>query len=262
MADLLVDAYILSIDDFDEGWVKVHAFMGKKVSEKAKKQGAFADPVPEFKGKGFYPLRDVSFKSPKELCFGGHYGARDWDEADTAAAGLCVGVQLIYDPTKDYAKSVEVTRTSWVDDYVGPINTRDGKFEKKEVTSTADIVTFGGKKYVWINKAECESGDEVTMRLHSLNLEVRAKRIDKNRVSNDFGGKGAKPLRDQCHNFVIEGCTPEEKAMIVKVRISENDGYSSATPIFTEQQAKLVSEIREYLGFPQILLRVEREYEG
>ena len=257
MADLLVDAYIISVDDFDEGWVKVHAFMGKEVSQKAHDNGAWADDKPFFKGKGFYPLRNISFKSQKELCFGGHYGARDWDESDTTAAGLCVGVQLIYDPTADYAKSVEVSQTVWVDDFVGPLNTRDGKFERKQVTSTADIVTFGGKEYVWLNKAECEIGDEVTMRLQSLNLEECAKRIDENRITNDYGGDGAKALRDQCQLVVTEGCTEEELAMIVRVRLSEDDGYANATPVFTKEQEKFVRQIRESLGFPQLLLRVE-----
>ena len=252
MKEITAYAYIPSVEEFDECWRKFPAFLGKRLSEKAEAQGAYANDE-EFEGKGYYPLRNFCPISSTLLCFGGHYAARDWDDCNTTEAGLCVALQVVYDPTKDYAQSAKATQTSVIYDFGEPLNTRSDVQERAE-ESTADIIKFGGKFYIWTNKAECESGQDVTMKLIGVFLEERVTVLD-----NDFGSDTSKPLRDQCHDVATEGCTDEERKMIVKMKFDDEDGYALGMSIFTPVQAEVIKDVRKKLRFPEVKINVEAE---
>ncbi len=254
MNEIIVGAYIPSTQEYDSVWTKNRAFLGQMVSEQAKQNGAYADE--EYQGKGFYPLRD-KVNDPDKAWFGGHYAARDLDECFTDCAGLCVCTQVIYFPGMNYTKSHNETITADVCDFDGmPVNNKKGG-RKISITSSADVVMFGGKKYIWTNKEACESGKDVTMKLWSYNLEDCAKPFDNNGKTNDFGSEEALSLREQCDRTVVEGCSGAEQAMIVKMIMSDADCYRTAKPIFSPKQANLINAIREKCGFSQVTLNVE-----
>lgn len=118
----------------------------------------------------------------------------------------------------------------------------DEKNNLVKTTSTAPVVTFGKKKYIWLNKDECENGKEKTMSLVSLELIARAKPFDKDGKTNDYGSEAAKDLRQQCEDEALKFATDEEKKLLVKVRLSEKDGYEKAEPILKKEFEKTNDE--------------------
>ena len=201
------------------------------------------------------------------LAYGSPNGNCGWrDQCDTYI-GLRVSFQLIYNPENSIAKSCKTkTQTSSV---------WDG-YEHK-VTDEAPIVMFGGKECIWLNKEECGSGKDKTMKLWTLELVDCAKPFYKNGKEtshNDFGK--AKELLEQCESALVEGCTKEELDMLVTVKMSKEDGYEKAEPILEkakESEEKTVESLFKALLNNEIdeealrnglkeISKAEREKEG
>lgn len=112
----------------------------------------------------------------------------------------------------------------------------DGNGERKKVTSKATIVKFGGKDCIWLNEEECKNGSEKTMKFWTLELIDKAVPFDRDGKHNDYAK--ATELQNQCYDALIENCTEEEKAMLLEVETSSENGYKSGTPILQNEQGK------------------------
>lgn len=98
-----------------------------------------------------------------------------------------------------------------------------------EVTSTLPVIMFGGKPCIWLNQPEILKKEEETMLCWSLKILDCAIPVDRKDNNNDYGQ--AIETQTQYHNLLKQGCTQEEWAMVVPVRLSQEDGYEKATPI-------------------------------
>ncbi len=254
-SELYLNAYIPSAGEYDIYFNKFIAFMGAKLSEKAKKNGTYSDDTYD---AGNYFLRTALAWSSDKVFYGCYNGARDWSFSDRKGAGLRVAFQLIYNPENSLVKGCQTkTQTSLVYDNGKPEYTGNG--ERKEVTSKAPIVMFGGKECIWLNKEECESGKDKTMKLWTLELVDCAKPyyIDgKEEPNNDFGK--AKALLEQCESALVEGCTKEELDMLVTVKMSKEDNYEKVEPILEKAKA---NEEKTVEGLFEALLNNEIDEE-
>lgn len=226
MSELILDAYIPSAGEYDKHWDKFRAFIGAKLSAKAKKQGAYENDTYK---NGWYFLRTPLAGSFNGVSYGIPDGTRVWNYTRIIDAGLRVAFQLIYNPECNLVKGCKtMTQTSKVwDDVKGKVYSGNGKEIK--VTSEAPIIEFGGKKCIWLNKDECEKGIDKTMKCWTLELIERAVPFDKDGNHNDFGK--AKELIVQCESALKEGCSKEELDMLVKVRMRKEDNYVKCEPI-------------------------------
>ncbi len=218
--------------DYQEIIKKFPAFASASLSAKAKKDGAYENSNHK---AGYYFTRTASPDSSHEVQAVLDFSSLFCDGSRLYGVGLRVALQIIYNPDNSLVKSCkEVSRTAEVWDK------EKRKFVK--TTSKAPVVTFGKKDYIWLNKDECEKGKEKTMRLISLELIARAKPFDKTGSTNDYGSEAAKELREQCQDEALEFATREEKKLLVKVRLSEKDGYEKAEPILKKEFKKTNDE--------------------
>ncbi len=217
--------YIPSASEYDAARRKYLAFMGAKLSEKARNDGAGEsdDYI-----AGYFFLRSPFLGSTDRVYCGHDDAARDWYYASASNAGLRVAFNLIYNPECDLVRGCRMeTRKALV------WNPENGKDETVE--STAPIVKFGKYDCIWLNKEECESaytkGETAVMQLWTLDLVAKAEPFAENDDHNDYAK--AKKLRAQCESLFTE----EELAEMVEVEMSSEDGYEKATPILEIQNA-------------------------
>jgi len=268
-SELYLNAYIPSAGEYDMYFNKFIAFMGAKLSEKAKKNGAYFSDV---HNAGYYFLRTITGNG---IACGSDNGRRCWRNQSDTKIGLRVAFQLIYNPENSLVKGCQTkTQTSlvWEDGLPGY-----GSGENKQVISKAPIVMFGGKECICLNKEECESGKDKTMKLWTLELVDCAKPYyiyGKEEPNNDFGK--AKALLAQCESVLTEGCTREELDMLVTIKMSKEDNYEKAEPILEkakENEEKTVEGLFEALLNNEIdeetlrkslkeISKAEREKEG
>lgn len=217
-------ANLLSLSDYNEIFSKFPAFSCAKLSKKAKQDNLYGDKIN--KSHSYY-LRSPENTYPYLVqtidCYGGR-GTLNSQFKD----GLRVSIQLKYHPQSDIVKNcITISQTSKICD-----------LKEDSITSTAPIVTFGKIKYIWLNKNECENNNEKTMRLTSLEILAKSVPFDDYGQTNDYGSYFTRQIRKQCENeaFGINFCdlTKEEKAMLVKVKLSSKDNYAKATPIFEQ----------------------------
>ena len=102
-----------------------------------------------------------------------------------------------------------------------------------EIKGTAEIITFGGKEYIWLNKEDFKIGKAKTMLCWSLEALECAKPFSRNYEDKDFSD--ATEIHNQCKRIVLENCTEEEKAMLIPVKMSEEDNYESAQPLLSKR---------------------------
>ncbi len=232
MAKIKQKAYIPSVSEYDRAWHKFKAFMGAKLSEKAKKDGAWENK--DYKA-GYFFMRNPVSGSSYEVWYGDLGGTRDWCISHNDVAGLRVEFNLIYNPECSLVKGCKKeTRTALVyeNDNGGPAY--DGNGCRKEVTSTAQIITLAnGTKCLWLNKEECENPGDI-MDLWTLDLVEKAEAFAPNCDHNDYGKADA--LRNQCENWVENNLSDEEKKMLVPVEMSDEDDYNKATPVLEDDQ--------------------------
>lgn len=234
MAEIINYANLIGEGDYQEIKTKFPAFLSAPLSKKAKKQDAYESDT---YNTGWYFTRKAwagSSGQVESVCTDGDLG---WSLSNRSDAGLRVALQTIYNPDSSLVKGCqEISRTAQIWD--------EKKQKVIETTSKAPVVTFGKKQYIWLNKAECEKGDEITMRLVSLELLARSVPFDKEGKTNDYGNKAADEIRKQCEDEALEFATKEEKAMLVKVKLSSKDGYERAEPILELDKTKLEEVVK------------------
>jgi len=235
-------AYLPSVGEYDECFKKYRAFVSAKVNDKAEKNRAFESD--NYSGNGYYFMRSALAGSSDRVYFGDDSGVRDCRYGYSSDAGLRVAFQLIYNPKSATCQSCQIEKrtTTVYDDKNAPLYSGYGK--DKKITSEAPIVEFDGKKCIWLNKEECESGVDKTMKLWTLELVDCAVPFDREGNHNDFAK--ATEIQDQCLGlFSIEA-----QKELVMVRMSSEDNYESATPVNDESDdeakvKKLFEEIYE-----------------
>ncbi len=222
--------------DYQEIIKKFPAFVSASLSEKAKKDGAHENS--DYKAGYYFTRTALPGSSGRVECvnIGGDLYCYNRYNTD---AGLRVALQIIYNPECNLVKGCkEVSRTAEIWD--------KKKGATVKTTSKAPVVIFGNKPYIVLNLEECvkkyKKGNTAIMRLVSLELIARAKLFDRDEKTNDYGSKAAKELRQQCEDEALEFATEEEKKMLVKVSLSEKDGYEKAEPILKTKQEKINPE--------------------
>ena len=208
-------AYIPSSSEYYKAREKFLAFMGARLSDKARKGGASEHK--DYK-TGWYFSRTAMGALSEIFCIS-YDSACDWNYSYDYTAGLRVAFNLIYNPQSEVVKSCRIeTRKALV---YNP-DTR----ERETVESTAPIVKFGNYDCIWLNKEECEAayekGEPCAMQLWTLDLVACAETFEH---GNDYG-KAIK-IRKQCESMFTE----EQLAEMVEVKMSSEDGYKKATPI-------------------------------
>ncbi len=235
-------AYLPSVGEYDECFKKYRAFVSAQVSKKAESNGTFESD--NYSGNGYYFMRSALAGSSGKVLCGFDCGVRGWFYSCNASTGLRVAFQLIYNPKSATCQSCQIEKrtTTVYDDKDAPLYSGDGK--DKKITSEAPIVEFDGKKCIWLNKEECESGVDKTMKLWTLELVDYAVPFNKKGENNDFAK--ASEIQEQCLNVFSK----EAQKELVMVRMSSEDNYESATPVNDESDdeakvKKLFEEIYE-----------------
>lgn len=254
MSTIKAKAYLPSVKDITTISKKFPAFISSLMSDNAQEQrvtriAKLATIIDKTEAKrdvkqhhmGQYFLRTPYFSDSVVAV---EKGGTKIVNPSAEAEGLRVGISIVYNPDSAAAKSCRMITRTVVWSY--------GRFENKE-TSTAPIITFAGKEYVWINKEECESGKAQVMSCISLDLLAKAepyykeekKKVlffhvskDKSVRHNDYAK--AEELRAQCERVAFENASEEEKAMVVEVEMSSQDLYEDLTYHFTEKQKQLI----------------------
>ncbi len=225
--------YIPSASEYDAAREKYLAFMGAKLSEKARNDGAWASD--DYKA-GYFFLRSPLPGYTVKVFYGSRSATRIWRCTYDTNAGLRVAFNLIYNPQCDLVKGCRMeTRKALV------WNSENGKDETVE--STAPIIKFGKYDCIWLNKEECEAayakGEKVAMQFWTLDLVAKAEPFAEKGDHNDYAK--AKKLRTQCKSLFTE----EELAKMVEVEMSSEDDYEKATPILETQDAAVNTEESE-----------------
>ena len=106
-------------------------------------------------------------------------------------------------------------------------NIKDEDYPRIEVTSTAPIVMFGGKRYIWLNREECQQGQTDIMNLlseygHDMALPFDC---DLKRQSTDLAD--ALPLLIQYDQVAFGECKENELELVIPYLLSSEDDYSS-----------------------------------
>lgn len=186
-------------------------------------------------------MRTALARSSSRVYYGHDDGTRGWSDSRIANAGLRVAFQLIYNPESKLVKGCEeMEQESLVfEDENGPEYSGDG--QQKKIKGKAPIVVFGGKKCIWLNKEECESGKDKTMKLWTLELIAKAEPISEKGTHNRFAK--ARKLVNQCTDELLDGANNEEKAMLIKVHMSGKDDYNNVTPLLSPEQQKIADSV-------------------
>ncbi len=214
-----------SMADWKEIMTKFPSFASAPLSEKAKKEGASEE---YYYNTGYYFTRTALPASFSKVESVREEGFLHWDDSYNDHAGLRVALQVKYDPDSCVMKSCEkVSRTAKVYSYE--------TCRVMETTSVAPVVMFGKKPYIVLNLEECieqhSKGNLAIAKLVSVESIACAKPFDKTGCSNDYGCEAAKEIRQQCQDEALEFATKEEKKLLVRVRLSKEDGYEKAEPI-------------------------------
>jgi len=222
--ELVLKAYIPSAMEYKKYFKKFRAIMGAKLSIKAKEHKAWE--CDKYCDKGYFLMRTPLVDSTSHIAVGGGGGVLCWDLSYRTTAGLRVAFRLKYDTKSSVVKSCRMLKqTSLVYENNEQCEAVE-KGKKYEVTSAVPIIIFGGKECIWLNKEECENGQNETMELWTLELLDCAKPFYKD---NDFGN--AIELQKQCYKELTIGCNDEELNMVVGVKMSKEDNYEKVEPI-------------------------------
>ena len=232
MAKTNVKAYIPSAEEYKQLKEKYPAFAVKRPNEKALIAGVFKGA--NWDNQCSFLLRTANEKlipTAKNSVKVGHLtGTIASVYSSDAETGLVIAISVIYDPTSDVVKSCrEQGQDSFVDD----------GYKKKWIASDAPVVKFGGIRYVWLNKEECETGSCQVMSLISVEVLDKALPISHNGSHSDF--TKAETLQAQCEIIAFENATEEELEMVVPVEISSEDGCEKLTYKFTEKQKAIIN---------------------
>ena len=222
--------YIPSKSEYDAARRKYLAFMGAKLSEKARNDGAYESD--DYKA-GYFFLRSSFLGYLDRVYYGNSSATRFWYFTHDPLAGLRVAFNLIYNPECDLVRGCRMeTRKARV------WNSR--KRQDKTVESTAPIIKFGKYDCIWLNKEECEAayakGEKVAMQLWTLDLVAKAEPFAENNDHNDYAK--AEKLRAQCKKMF----TKKELDQMVEVEMSSEDGYEKATPILETEETTEITE--------------------
>lgn len=243
MSEIIVSACIPSLKEHFLCSCKFKAFTSASPSPIARSQGAMED---SYFNAGSYPLR-TAFKDYEKLIFYVESdGSTNWNSGYVIGAGLRIALQLVYNPHSPTVKSCKFINKAakvWNKANATARN-QEGKYE--EVTSCAPIIIFGKNKYIWLNKTECEAKIDTTMKCLSLELLECAVPFDSTLSHNDFGK--ATGLIEQCNKVATENCSDEELKLLVKVKLSDKDGYSEPKPQFTDNQLQLIKNVKNEEG--------------
>lgn len=230
---IILKAYIPSASEYDNVWSKFRAYMGAKLSKKAKNNGTWENDT--FK-TGYFFLRSALVGSSNGVYYGNAGGTRASGYSGSNGAGLRVAFNLIYNPECNLVKGCKQEKRTAVvyeNGDGGPVY--DGNGKTKEITSNGDIITLAnGTKCLWLNREECERGEAKTMQFWTLNLVDCAVPFDENGNHNDWSK--ATKLQNQCENWLKENLSEEEKKMVVPVEMSDKNGYEKATILDTETE--------------------------
>ncbi len=149
----------------------------------------------------------------------------DVSEADDA--GLRVALHPIYNPQSKIVKTEKSqTRTAQIG------NDKNSKTERK--TSTGTVVTVGGIQYLWLNKNECENGNEKTMDLISTEIVACSVPFGREDKPNDYAE--ATDLQEQCEAVALEHCDEEELALLQEGLLSKEDNYENWTSLEVKKE--------------------------
>jgi len=154
---------------------------------------------------------------------------------------------LAFDKNSDVVKTLKnKTRTSKV--YCNPngdinFDKTTSKLADAKVTSTAPIVEFGGRPYIWLNRSECISGEQNLMHIVSEKGYGIAPPFDlKNNTTDLFK---ARDLVCAYNDEVLKNLTNNEQAKnIIVCEYSSGDSYTKAKPLGKLQFAD--NAAREY----------------
>ena len=181
-------------------------------------------------GTGAYITRNAAYLDVEEaelrdydcIAFVDEFGELDGMELEGCIWGVRAMVHIAYDPdSKVVASCKNKDRTALI------TNEETGQVEK--VTSTAPIVTFGKKQYIWLNQEECKNGQSKAMELVSMKI-IDSYYPAQDPLCDDYAQ--LEDLRWVCYDAVTEFCTDEEKASIVSVVMTDEDNFETATPVF------------------------------
>ena len=222
--------YIPSASEYDTARRKYLAFMGAKLSKKARNDGAYESN--DYK-TGYFFLRSPLLGYNDRVYYGYRSARRDWDFTGNTLAGLRVAFNLIYNPECDLVRGCRMeTRKALV--------WNPEKGERETVESTAPIIKFGKYDCIWLNKEECEAayakGEKVAMQFWTLDLVAKAEPFDEKGDHNDYAK--AEKLRAQCKKMF----TKKELDQMVEVEMSSEDGYEKATPILETEETTEITE--------------------
>ena len=231
MAEIRLLVYHISAQEQIKLLSKYPVFASAQLSDRAKEEGAFEDQSTE---TGWYFTRSKGENGLVLLVgqcggFMSYYGG----VKDT---GLRVCVQLKYDQQSEVVQSCYLKKkkaTIW-----------DPQTKTRQrLSDKAPVVTFGGNEYIWLNKEECENENAKTMELVSVELLAKAVPFDESGLGNDY--IKASKLHEQAYNIATLKCSPQERAMIVPVVISDKDGYATATPVLEREETKPQTEVSQ-----------------
>ncbi len=234
-------AYIPSIGEYNTLKEKYPAFVAAQLSRKAYEQNSSFNVSTDC---GTYPLRNFhSWECKGKFYYVNSYGKLEcgWP----VGVGLRVALSLKYNRKSSIVRRCRLyTQEDCLVDYSG----EKGVYHYETVTSIAPVVTFGGIKYIWTNKEDCENGKSQVMNCISLKLIERAEPFEIVLGYVDYAQ--AENLHAQCERVAFANATKKEKAMVVEVEMSERRSkgyYESLSYQFSKNADKYENEIE--LGF-------------
>ena len=244
MADSInVDVSIPTFQQFNKYFEKFRAFMPAQTSAKAKEQGAGTNPDT---GNGWYFLCEPYPGYSEFMRVIASAGVCVPYISSDNIAGLRVAMQLKYQKENPILKTcAPLTREAKVwEDPNGTEYSKQGQYTT--ITSTAPIITFGKKEYIWLNQEDCESGNATEMDCWSLDLLERAVPIDVEGKHNNI--LQANELLQQADNAVKGDATPEELAMLVRTTVNRTQNYDIVASFLEENKGKKIN-FDEFLDF-------------
>ncbi len=223
MAEIQLKVYPISIMQVRKLREKHPTFAGADVSIRAEREGVTRT---WYRYSSFY-TRNAYKNSPYYVTIGTLDGKLHEATTTQSDNGLRLSLHIVYNAESDIVKNhKQLSKKAIV------WNKRTGKGEP--VTSTAPVVVYGKKEYIWLNMEECEIDKAKTMELVSVKLLAKSAPFNRDTNSSDFAN--AVELQKQCFDVATENCTEEELSMLVPVVMSDKDNYNTATPIFETEK--------------------------
>ncbi len=134
--------------------------------------------------------------------------------------GLRVSIHLKYMSDSKVTKSC-VNKTLTNNICTHAINYNPGNSFPLTITSTAPVVMFGKREYLWLNRNECETNQEDFMDLVSLKIIAKAKGYKK----GEFNFADNKKLQRQCVEKALQDSDEEELPLVMKGFLFEQENY-------------------------------------